>query len=86
MNLTDTPLVTGILDIMKDGTAITLPEAVPCTTTTFNVNATDGSWTVDINGVTIGVPNLVFANSFVVFAIYDVTPGSESVTQTFITQ
>lgn len=88
MNLTDTNIVTGtgIMDIMKDGTAITLPNVAPCTTTTLNVSATAGDWTVDINGMTIGLPNPVVTNSLVVFSIYNVMSGTESAAQTFITQ
>ncbi len=85
MNLTDTPLVTGILDITRDGAAVTTPDVAPCTTTAFNASSTDGQWRIDINGMNIiDLANFAGANSFVVLAVYDVTATSEAAELTFI--
>lgn len=87
MNLTDDTLPTGRLDIWNDGSALIIPDgAAACAITSFNVGSTDGQWRVDINGTTIltNTPNFAGANSFVVLAVYSVTPASEAAELTFI--
>lgn len=86
MNLTDNVLASGILDIMRDSAAIILPGAADaCSITAFNVDPTDGQWRVDINGSTIiDIPNFAGPDSFVILAVYDVTPTSEAAELTFI--
>lgn len=87
MNLTDTVLVTGIIDISRNGTAVTLSiDPQPCTTTALNVSSTDGTWSVVINGMELIKDELNFAgsNSLVVLAVYNVTATSEAAVLTFI--
>ena len=87
MNLTDVTLATGTLDIWNDGAVVIIPgDAAACAVTSFNVGSTDGQWSVDINGANIiaDTANFAGANSFVVLAVYSVTPESEAAELTFI--